>query len=450
MLPATSALPPSAASFRKDLSWSDSLAGVGGVRAQGRRRARAWRRRAGSAIWIAWGFLVGCLGRRGRGGGWRLTGNAHAPTAARGRPIGANMGHDPDRRRPFVHRSPGPRAAAHPGADGRLPGRRDGRGRVRRRRARLAAGRGDDAAGAARRRRPRCAARRPAGQPQLLLPRACPRPIPRARPRGARRCGRTSTSWASRPRRSRTARAGCRSARRPPPSSRSCAPRSSASTSACRPRRCSSACGARARRCGRRRRRWPRRAGWPRTASTRSSRRASRPAAIAACSCRRASPSTCAASCARCALLTGILEAVRVPVIAAGGIVDADGVAAALRLGASAVQVGTAFLLCAEATTSAVHRAALQSEAARAHGADQPVQRPPGARHRQPADARARAAQRRWRRRSRRPSTRSRRCARPPSRPGSGDFSPLWAGQDVSGCRAIPAAQLVRQLAAKL
>jgi nitronate monooxygenase len=33
---------------------------------------------------------------------------------------------------------------------------------------------------------------------------------------------------------------------------------------------------------------------------------------------------------------------------------------------------------------------------------------------------------------------------------GRGDFSPLWAGQDASGCRAIPAAQLVSELAANL
>ena len=58
-------------------------------------------------------------------------------------------------------------------------------------------------------------------------------------------------------------------------------------------------------------------------------------------------------------------RAVQVPVIAAGGIADAAGVRAALSLGAAGVQVGTAYLLCPEATTSAVHRAALASEAAR-------------------------------------------------------------------------------------
>ena len=61
------------------------------------------------------------------------------------------------------------------------------------------------------------------------------------------------------------------------------------------------------------------------------------------------------------ALLPQIVKAVRVPVIAAGGIADAGGVAAAMSLGAAGVQVGTAYLLCPEAKTSAVHRAALKS-----------------------------------------------------------------------------------------
>ena len=59
------------------------------------------------------------------------------------------------------------------------------------------------------------------------------------------------------------------------------------------------------------------------------------------------------------ALVPQIVDAVRVPVIAAGGIADARGIAAAFALGASAVQLGTAFLACPEAKLSPIHRAAL-------------------------------------------------------------------------------------------
>jgi nitronate monooxygenase len=149
------------------------------------------------------------------------------------------------------------------------------------------------------------------------------------------------------------------------------------------------------------------------------------------------------------ALLTGILQTVRVPVIAAGGIADADGVATALRMGASAVQLGTAFLLCTEATTSAVHRAALQGEAARdtaltnlfsgrpARGIVNRLMRelgpmsalPPAFPSAVNAIAPLRAAA---------------------EQAGRGDFSPLWAGQDVSGCRAVSSAQRIKELAARL
>lgn len=64
------------------------------------------------------------------------------------------------------------------------------------------------------------------------------------------------------------------------------------------------------------------------------------------------------------ALVPQIVHAVHVPVIAAGGIMDGRGMAAALTLGASAVQLGTAYLFTPEARLGPVHRAALRSPAA--------------------------------------------------------------------------------------
>jgi nitronate monooxygenase len=149
------------------------------------------------------------------------------------------------------------------------------------------------------------------------------------------------------------------------------------------------------------------------------------------------------------ALLPQVVAAVRVPVIAAGGIADARGVAAALALGAAGVQIGTAYLLCPEATTSAVHRAALKSEAARhtaltnlfsgrpARGIVNRLMRELGPLSlAAPAFPLASAAVAPLR-------------ARAESQ-GSGDFSPLWSGQNPSGCREIPAGELTRELAAGL
>jgi nitronate monooxygenase len=149
------------------------------------------------------------------------------------------------------------------------------------------------------------------------------------------------------------------------------------------------------------------------------------------------------------ALLPQIVQAVKLPVIAAGGIADAKGIAAAMALGAAGVQIGTAYLLCPEATTSAVHRVALKSEAARhtaltnlftgrpARGIVNRIMKELGPISTAPspfplatsaiAPLRAKAESQ-----------------------GSGDFSPLWCGQNASGCKEVPAAQLTRELAAGL
>src|SRR5262249_3330714 len=62
----------------------------------------------------------------------------------------------------------------------------------------------------------------------------------------------------------------------------------------------------------------------------------------------------------RLALVPLIVNAVKVPVIAAGGIMDGRGIAAAFALGADGVQIGTAYLFCPEASISSAHREALQ------------------------------------------------------------------------------------------
>jgi nitronate monooxygenase len=63
------------------------------------------------------------------------------------------------------------------------------------------------------------------------------------------------------------------------------------------------------------------------------------------------------------ALVPQVVDAVGVPVIAAGGIADGRGIAAAFALGASGAQIGTAFLGCPEAVVPAIHRDALNDAA---------------------------------------------------------------------------------------
>jgi nitronate monooxygenase len=137
-----------------------------------------------------------------------------------------------------------------------------------------------------------------------------------------------------------------------------------------------------------------------------------------------------------------------VPVIAAGGITDARGIAAAFALGAAGAQIGTAYLWSSEAKISAPHRAALdgaQSDGTAvtnlmtgrpARGIINRVMReigpisdvapdfPLAAGALAPLRAKAEAQ-------------------------GSGDFSPMWAGQAASLGRALPAGELTKRLAAE-
>jgi nitronate monooxygenase len=149
------------------------------------------------------------------------------------------------------------------------------------------------------------------------------------------------------------------------------------------------------------------------------------------------------------ALVPQMVDAVNVPVIAAGGIADAQGVAAALSLGAAGVQIGTAYMLCPEATTSDLHRKALKSNAASvtaltnlftgrpARGIVNRIMRELG-----PISAAA-------------PEFPLATSAIAPLRSaaekrGDDGFSPLWAGQNASGCREVSAAVLTRALAASV
>ena len=146
------------------------------------------------------------------------------------------------------------------------------------------------------------------------------------------------------------------------------------------------------------------------------------------------------------ALLPQMVNALNVPVVAAGGVCTAASVAAVRALGASGVQVGTAYLRCPEATTSQLHRTALASPAAGhtaltrlftgrpARGMFNRLMRELG-----PMNEAA-------------PAFPLATSALAPLRSacealGSPDFSPLWAGQAAHLCRDMGASELTDMLA---
>lgn len=144
------------------------------------------------------------------------------------------------------------------------------------------------------------------------------------------------------------------------------------------------------------------------------------------------------------ALVPQIVDAVNLPVIAAGGIADARGVAAVLSLGAVAAQIGTSYLLCPEATTSLVHRSLLKSSPLTtvtrlfsgrpARGIVNRLIKELGAMNGiAPAFPLAASALAPLRAKA--------------EALGDGGFSPLWCGQNATGCAEIPASELTRALA---
>ena len=145
-------------------------------------------------------------------------------------------------------------------------------------------------------------------------------------------------------------------------------------------------------------------------------------------------------------LLRQIIGTVRCPVVAAGGLATAQHVQEVLAMGAVAAQVGSAYLLCPEATTTAVHRAALQTPAAQHTALTNLFTGRP-----------ARGIVNRWMRElgpmsDLAPAFPLATTAVAPLRAkaeaaGSGDFSPMWAGQNAWLGRPRSAADVTRDLA---
>ena len=148
------------------------------------------------------------------------------------------------------------------------------------------------------------------------------------------------------------------------------------------------------------------------------------------------------------ALLPQVVDAVSIPVIAAGGIADARGVVAAFALGASGVQLGTAYLFCPEANVSPLYRQALQEATATGTAITNLFSGRParGIRNRyldeagpmsQSALAFPHAA------------TLVAPLRAASERAGSLDYMQLWAGQSARLGKAMPADQFTRELAAE-
>ncbi|MEN3749235.1 nitronate monooxygenase [Sphingomonas sp. HF-S3] len=148
------------------------------------------------------------------------------------------------------------------------------------------------------------------------------------------------------------------------------------------------------------------------------------------------------------ALVRDIVAAGQAPVIAAGGIVDGAGIAEALRLGASAAQVGTAYLAAPESMIAAAYRALLGTAAARdaafttlfsgreARGIRNRLMRELGPiRAEVPAFPYASAALAPLRALA--------------EADGRSDYSPLWAGSGAARVRSMHAEELTRTLAAE-
>jgi nitronate monooxygenase len=148
------------------------------------------------------------------------------------------------------------------------------------------------------------------------------------------------------------------------------------------------------------------------------------------------------------ALVPQVVDAVKVPVIAAGGIADARGIVAAFALGASAVQIGTAYLRCPEAQISPIYRQALKNTKDNetaitnvftgrpARGIVNRLMREVGPMSDVAPEFPLAAA------------------ALAPLRvksemAGYADFTPLWSGQAARLSRELPAAELTKQLAAE-